>query len=238
MWISPHHWTVDPVPVPGCRLVTARFAPGCLTRMHIEGSGIALPASIARSVPRRQAEFIAGRLCARDALLALTGHAQTPSISSDRAPQWPPGVCGSISHCSDIALAAVASLERTACIGVDIEHIFDERKADELHEQILLPCERERWFTLDSERRCRLLSLTFSIKESLYKALYPLTRRHFYFEDAELLEWSDSGQARLLLHIDLNDEFTSGRLLEGGFYEQDGYMLTWVSLPAARNRKQ
>ena len=43
------------------------------------------------------------------------------------------------------------------------------------------------------------ISLTFSAKESLFKALYPLVLRHFYFQDAEVLDVDDSGRLRLRL---------------------------------------
>ncbi|QLF91919.1 4'-phosphopantetheinyl transferase superfamily protein [Pseudomonas sp. ABC1] len=236
MWVSEHHWTVDPVPVPGSQLVSLHFDHSRLTPAHIEACGIALPASIVRSVPRRQAEFIAGRLCAREALRVLTGLASIPAIGPDRAPQWPEGVCGSISHCGDIAMAVVAPLDSTACVGIDIEHRLDERKAHELHEQILISRERERFLRLPTEQRGWLLSLTFSLKESLYKALYPLTGTHFYFEDAELLEHSNDGKACLRLHKHLNETFTHGSLIEGGFHVQGQHILTWVSLPATHSQ--
>ena len=61
------------------------------------------------------------------------------------------------------------------------------------------------------------VTLTFSLKESLFKALYPLTRQRFYFEHAELLEWSVEGYARLRLLTDLSADWQAGRELEGQF---------------------
>ena len=47
------------------------------------------PASIQRSVAKRQAEFLAGRICARAALQQLEGLSFIPAIGEDRAPVWP-----------------------------------------------------------------------------------------------------------------------------------------------------
>ena len=74
------------------------------------------------------------------------------------------------------------------------------------------------------------VTLTFSLKESLFKALYPLTRQRFYFEHAELLEWSVEGYARLRLLTDLSADWQAGRELEGQFCVQDGYLLSLINV--------
>ena len=65
-------------------------------------------AAVAGAVASRQREFAGGRTCARRALLRL-GHAAQPiPVGACRAPVWPHGVVGSITHCSSFAAAAVA----------------------------------------------------------------------------------------------------------------------------------
>ena len=73
-------------------------------------------------------------------------------------------------------------------------------------------------------------TLTFSLKESLFKALYPIVRKRFYFEHAELLEWSADGHARLRLLTDLSPQWRQGAELQGQFCLQDGHLLSLVSV--------
>ena len=66
----------------------------------------------------RLADFAAGRACAHLAQKHLGLSAQ-PILRDERAPVWPKGQCGSISHAKDWALAAVSTSLRS--IGVDVE---------------------------------------------------------------------------------------------------------------------
>ena len=74
------------------------------------------------------------------------------------------------------------------------------------------------------------MTLTFSLKESLFKALYPLVGRRFYFEDAELLAWDAEGRARLRLLCDLSAEWHHGRELEAQYALFDGRLLSLVAV--------
>ena len=74
------------------------------------------------------------------------------------------------------------------------------------------------------------MTLTFSLKESLFKALYPLTQQRFYFEHAEIVEWSPTGTARLRLLTDLSLRWRKGVELEGQFRLTDKHLLSLVSV--------
>jgi enterobactin synthetase component D len=84
---------------------------------------------------------------------------------------------------------------------------------------------------LDDDTRATRISLTFSLKESLFKALYPLTLTRFYFHDAELLE-IDHHSARLRLLIDLHPEWRAGAELDGQFALFDNKVLSLVAVAA------
>ncbi|MGH8354907.1 MAG: 4'-phosphopantetheinyl transferase, partial [Pseudomonas sp.] len=58
-----------PQPLPGTRLISTRFDSALLTAEDF--ARCAIPP--AQGVAKRQAEFLAGRLCAREALRRLTG---------------------------------------------------------------------------------------------------------------------------------------------------------------------
>src|SRR5262245_27478480 len=76
---------------------------------------------VERAVAKRQAEFACGRRCARRAL-AMLGIENFPLVPGPhRAPLWPSGVVGSITHCTDLCAAVVARAGRIQSLGLDAE---------------------------------------------------------------------------------------------------------------------
>ncbi|EKT4524954.1 4'-phosphopantetheinyl transferase superfamily protein [Pseudomonas putida] len=221
-----HHWPL-PRPVPGAVLVSCSFDPTRLAADDFQRAGIEQSASLHRSVAKRQAEYLAGRVCARAALQQLDGRDYVPGTHEDRSPIWPTGIHGSITHGKGWAAAVVAADGDTQGLGLDQETLLDEARAERLAGEILTPAELQR---LDRSQLGLTVTLTFSLKESLFKALYPLTRQRFYFEHAELLEWSADGQARLRLLTDLSPQWRSGQELEGQFNVRDGALLSLISV--------
>lgn len=219
----------DPLPQPlaGSHLISTRFDPTLLQGDDLARCGITPVPGVAK----RQSEYLAGRLCAREALRRLTGQASVPAVGSDRAPQWPQGVAGSITHGDGWAAALVAPQQHWRGVGLDVEQLLPVERALRLQGEILTPAERERLQGLDDEERALRISLTFSFKESLFKALYPLTLTRFYFEDAELLQCAPDA-TRLRLLIDLNDEWRNGAELNGQFALFDDKVLSCVAVAA------
>ncbi|VVN67526.1 hypothetical protein PS691_00197 [Pseudomonas fluorescens] len=225
------HWPL-PDALPGTVLLGTHFDPSQLTADDFRRSAIEPPASIQRSVAKRQAEFLAGRLCARAALQQLEGLDCCPAIGEDRAPVWPAHLCGSITHSTGRAAAIVARKEHWRGLGMDLENLLNVERARRLAGEILIPAELQRMAAGPAEQIALLVTLTFSVKESLFKALYPIVRQRFYFEHAELLEWSESGQARLRLLTDLSSEWRHGSELDAQFSVRDGQLLSLVSIKA------
>ncbi|MDY7561488.1 4'-phosphopantetheinyl transferase [Pseudomonas sp. 10B1] len=225
------HWPL-PNALPGVVLVSGVFDSLRLSEDDFQHCAIAPPASIQRSVAKRQAEFLAGRLCAREALQQLDGRNYVPAIGQDRAPVWPSDICGSITHSHGWAAAVVGQRQHWRGLGLDLENVLDSERAQRLAGEILTADELQRMAKGPAEQIALLVTLTFSVKESLFKALYPLVQKRFYFEDAQLLEWSTDGSARLRLLIDLSNEWRSGRELDAQFSLQDGQLLSLISIAA------
>ena len=221
--------THNPLPnvLAGAQLISTRFDPALLAEDDFARCGIAP----VRGVAKRQAEYLAGRLCAREALRRVTGQASVPAVGEDRAPQWPRGVVGSITHGDNWAAALVAPEDRWRALGMDVERLLPAERAQRLQGEILTPAELLRLQDLDENARALRISLTFSVKESLFKALYPLTLMRFYFHDAELLDVGDDS-VRLRLLIDLNAHWRSGAELDGQFGLFDGKVLSLVAVAA------
>lgn len=77
--------------------------------------------TLANASPARLAEFRTARSCAREALRALGIPAGSIPVGADRAPMWPAGIVGSITHCSGYRAAAVARSGQLLALGVDAE---------------------------------------------------------------------------------------------------------------------
>jgi len=213
----------------GAQLISTHFDP---TRLD-EGDYLAAGVPPVRGVAKRQAEHLAGRVCAREALYRVTGVASVPAVGEDRAPQWPAQVSGSITHGQGWAAAIVAPSLQWRGLGLDVEQILPSDRAERLVGEILTPDELTRIAELSPEQRAWQISLTFSLKESLFKALYPLVLTRFYFQDAELLDLdAEQGSARLRLLIDLSEEWQAETELAGMYAELDNQVLSLVAIKA------
>ncbi|TBU93453.1 4'-phosphopantetheinyl transferase family protein [Phytopseudomonas dryadis] len=221
------HWPL-PRAVAGAQLISTRFDANLLQADDF--SRAAIPA--VRGVAKRQAEHLAGRLCAREALRRVTGTASVPAVGEDRAPQWPAQACGSITHGHSWAAAIVAPRQQWRGLGLDVERPLPPERAERLAAEILTPDELRRMARLEPEQRAWRISLTFSLKESLFKALYPLVLTRFYFQDAELLELDEQGNARLRLLLDLSADWPAGSELSGMHCAFDDHLLSLVSIGA------
>ena len=167
---------------------------------RLQASGIVLPDTLARAVLKRQVEFAAGRFCAREALQKLGHHSPaTLAIGQHRAPLWPTGYLGSISHGDGLAIAVATSSREWRGLGIDIERILTNEAAQPLHEHLMKAPE----LAIGEAAGLSLgdwLSLVFSAKESLFKALYPFVGRYFDFLDAEVCELQEQ-QSSLTLRL-------------------------------------
>jgi 4'-phosphopantetheinyl transferase EntD len=184
-------------------------------------------AIVERVSDKRRREFTAGRECARIALGKL-GVVPVPILIGERgAPQWPPGIVGSITHCDGYRAAAAAHASDVAAIGMDAEP--DDPLPRGVLDVISLPAERARLAALAGEGPAVCWDrLLFSAKESVYKAWFPLTGRWLGFEDADVtITPAGTFTARLLAEPQppCTASF-AGRWLASG-----GLILTAIAVP-------
>ncbi len=137
-----------------------------------------------RAVERRRTHFALGRAAARDALaeLGLAGVAIGRGPAGE--PVWPEGIVGAITHAGDTAVALVGRVSEYAGLGVDLEELArgPSTRAARL---VCRPPEME-W--AGAETGTRRLTMLFSAKEAVFKAVFPSGRVWLGFGDAEL-EW-------------------------------------------------
>jgi len=111
-----------------------------------------------------------------------------------REPQWPADVVGSITHSGAYCAAAVARGYHCAGIGIDVE--ATGRVGDELAPAV---CSRSELAALDkcgSGGRRELLTLIFSAKESVFKAIFPRQRLFLEFNDVRIEFKPENGSFR------------------------------------------
>ena len=178
---------------------------------------------------RRAYDHRAGRLAASRALLALTGHAPGIGRDASGAPLWPQGVVGAISHSDGRAVALVGHTAHHAGLGIDLESIAPR---DAIAGLILRPDEMA---VLGQPPDAFGLTLAFSAKESLFKALYPRVGRIFGFDAAALLS-VDMGTGRLRLRQALGP-WDKGTTFSFHWTETGGQVLTALSAPAPQARR-
>lgn len=187
--------------------------------------------ALGRAVASRRREFAAGRTCARIALAALRVPVQPILRGSHREPVWPDGIVGSITHCEDYSVAAVARCSDIVSIGIDVEP--NQPLPDGVLGVIARQEEIGSLHALSPSHICwdRLL---FSAKESIYKAWYPLMKCWLGFEDVSLA--LDSGKGRFQTRI-LAPTFRMQRFIgfqiRGRFLVQRDYIVTSVVIASA-----
>ncbi|MEV0002556.1 4'-phosphopantetheinyl transferase superfamily protein [Micromonospora sp. NPDC050980] len=145
-----------------------------------------------RAVPSRRREFTAGRVCARRALAAL-GLPVTPvPAGADRAPIWPAGVVGAITHTHGYCAAAVARAADLRAVGIDAEQ---HRPLPEgVRRKVCCPDEEADLARLPAGPQWP--TVLFSAKEAVYKVWHPLVGTWLGFPDARVTLDPDAGTFR------------------------------------------
>lgn len=148
------------------------------------------------AVLKRQCEYLAGRFCANEGLkqleqkLAIEIANKEVATGKNREPLWPQGVLGAISHSSRFAMAVLAQDKGSYLgIGIDIEEEMTEDLACDVSGQIMSEKEKRLNKRPDGFDNKSFVTLVFSAKESIFKALYPSVEEYFGFEACELIDF-------------------------------------------------
>ena len=135
---------------------------------------------------QRELSYIWGRYCAEKALSEACGGAsllRVARVEGEKGPLWPPGFVGSIAHSKKQAISVVASDRDYWGLGVDVEEL--SRGDGALANKILTAHEKKLYQQLRKERALFLIKV-FSMKEAIYKALFPHYQKFFGFHAAEI----------------------------------------------------
>jgi len=137
-----------------------------------------------KAVPKRVHEFAGGRACARAALAQLGCAGVALPMGPDRAPVWPAGATGSITHTAGCCAAVAALSSQIRALGLDMEPARSVKP--ELWSRILTPQELATLQSQDELTALQSATLIFSAKEAFYKCQHTLTGQWLGFADLSI----------------------------------------------------
>jgi enterobactin synthetase component D len=181
----------------------------------------------------RKEEFIRSRL-----LLRFLTSAKTSFLpDADNSPQWPPGLCGSISHKDGHVAVCTTSTNEFHSIGIDVEHA--RKDISHLKEKICTAHDLKMIDNICNETNLEtgpLVALVFSAKEALFKCHFPLGKTMFWFHDAEVSYIDiDGGEIEIKVLTDTSPATPKGYSTRGKFLlhnASDGaFWITAFTLP-------
>lgn len=202
---------------------------GLLRDMAPEGAGLGwadphrnyplMPGeAVPGAVPARLREFAAGRDAARMALAGIGVAGVAIPHGGDRAPVWPPGVVGSITHTATACLAIALPSRLCRGIGLDLEE--DSPLPPDLWDVVLRPDEQD-GATGDSAKA------VFCAKEAAYKAQYPISRTVYGFDQMQVNQSGDRFRAVFRGPV---PPFQRGDSIEGQLSRGHGHILALARL--------
>ncbi|WP_104493327.1 4'-phosphopantetheinyl transferase family protein [Paracoccus denitrificans] len=184
-----------------------------------------------RATERRQREFRTGRMLAREALRSLEVAPAVIPAADDRAPVWPEGIAGSITHCHDLCAAAVArKADGFVSIGLDLEPA--EPLDADLVSEICADEERLWLAALPAASRGLFARTIFSAKECAYKCQYPLSGKVLDFHAMTISIDGNAGSFVARFNTDV-PPFRTGDRLSGRFAIDGLHVLTAMALTSA-----
>ncbi|GGX52941.1 4'-phosphopantetheinyl transferase family protein [Saccharospirillum salsuginis] len=189
-----------------------------------------LPASLNKAVPKRQAEFLAGRYCAHRASEALGYKLDDLPIGPDRAPIWPDSLVGSITHTDGLAACLVGAKDLYRGLGLDMEWFIPESSVDAIQNLVVVDGELAALKSLGHERLA--LTVLFSAKEAIYKAIHPTVERYVDFKEVKC-QALESDRLLFTMEARLASELPDVQELTVEFERTDTLITTWCRLDPA-----
>lgn len=183
-------------------------------------------ASVSRAIPKRVAEFAAGRRAAHNALAAIGSSDRNLPMGEDRAPVWPQGIVGAITHDTGLALAVAARRSTIEALGLDLTEAAPLPEGTRT--QILRHPREEKLGDLEARA-------VFSAKETLFKTLAPQVGFVFGFSAAEVEIDLSRGQFEARLSQPLG-KFGVGQIWQGALAIEGDRLLTGLIIREAQSR--
>ncbi len=218
-------------------------------RTEVDNGGTILPATrlidVAVPDPLTQArararvqDLLVGRACAQLALQQAGAGSDQVGANQGRAPIWPDGWAGSLSHAAGIAWAVVARSSDFNSLGIDLEHLLNDDAVEAVHSVALTSGERRFEGWRDKGDVAWRTTLLFSAKESIFKCLNPLVKEFIEPTEIELSEVDPAaGHLRFTCLRRLSPWIDQGQPVNVRFTRIGDLVLTatgWPNLPGCQ----
>jgi len=181
---------------------------------------------MAKAVDKRRREYTAGRVLARRAAAQLGLGSIEVLPRGDRAPQWPTGVVGSITHTRGHVAVALARAAAFRGVGLDVEQA--EPLKHRLWDMICTDDDRAMLARYSEPERSRLAKIVFSAKEAAYKAQFAITEQFLGFSAMHIELDVPSERFVATFRQEAGQAFRPGDTLSGRFVRTERLVATAV----------
>jgi 4'-phosphopantetheinyl transferase EntD len=198
------------------------------THLHID-QRLEHPLKIAQARVERKNEYLCGRVLAQAVLNHHFRLDQPVTSMYEPLPIWPTHVLGSISHSQNKLIVALSN--NAIYLGIDIEHWVTSEFAQESAHLVLTPSEFDLWKGKATEffDFSHYVSLIFSVKESLYKAVYPTAKQYIDFLEASVTNIDFENQTLMLTFLpEIQQRYQLLEQYQGGWTIEQDHIMTWV----------
>ncbi|MEZ8143883.1 4'-phosphopantetheinyl transferase [Enterovibrio sp. FF113] len=211
---------------PSVLLCRCQFDISQMSNQLKEHYDISVPNDIQQAVTKRKAEYLAGRVVSKWALERIGSKSLHVGRDEDRKPIFPIGFSGSISHSQNTAICVVTTNKHIKYVGIDVENTVTSKVANELkhliasnHEFSLL---RSSGLSINQK-----VTLIFSAKESLFKAIYPYANQILGFDSSSIISIKNNS-LELKLRNDIADKIQSQSVFKCEFIVEREEVTTLV----------
>jgi enterobactin synthetase component D len=199
--------------------VVLLFDPSDGGAARFERFGIACPVSLDRAVTKRRAEYLAGRRVALHALREAGIAVADLDIGALRAPRWPDGYTGSITHSNTLAAAIAIPVGVVRGVGIDVEDVASD---DAMSAIVQVALSATEWRVIDTLASrvgtAAAVTIAFSAKESFYKATSAVVGRVFDFSALRIASVHvESGVIEATITERLSPDLVTGQVVRLGF---------------------
>ncbi len=209
----------------GVILLLSRVEMAAFSQDLYDLAGVTFPNSLDKAVETRRAEYLAGRMLALRALSHFGYQRAHLPIGPDRAPVWPKGINGTISHNQNWC-AVILTNQPGLFVGVDVEANLKLSTINSIS-SVVLGEDEEDVISGSNIPLAMALAAAFSGKETLFKGLYPLVGEFFGFEAARLRSISETNGIEFTLTYDLANELPNGQAHSVNLMSFGQHVLTW-----------
>lgn len=150
-----------------------------------------LPPNLTSASPQRKAEFFFGRQLAQNLFSQMKLPGVWLQADQQGVPIWPKNFVGSLSHTvlegQHLKLwVAVAPKSHLKSLGIDIQRYFSFEEFELLKNEVFNTNELTLLYSSPYPPE-KILTLSYSVKESLFKMIFPLRRAFFDFSEVEII---------------------------------------------------